>query len=336
LKLIIKDHNKRFKIGITEELLLGKNKELHSVIFHNDRGLGNAFLEALKRKLSYESYESWSLKLEYYFNLLMELDDSEIDVSSVIDSMDKNKKKTLVDFSFNKLIQCNYKIDDLNFLHRLKYVPYEIQGENIVNPNEDSRLIAYDPNYYDNLNIFDRLDQINRNFDNFEFNSYYSRLMKEVPFIFRNFKSIFTTQQWEDIFEKKFSNIFIYYFSDYILSKNSKLLDFKSLRIAPLVVEKIYGINVPFNERNENAIFSDDFKIELLQFYLDYISEKNSTHFNLMLDLYFYLSHQQVMSNNNINLINKFKNKVIDELLQYMNEDIYRNLLLKRLEGYIY
>lgn len=334
LKVIIKEHNERFNIRITEELLLGENKDLHSIIFHNERGLGNAFLEALKRKLSHESYGLWSLKLEYYFNLLMELDDSEIDVSSVIDSMDKNKKKALADFSFNKIIQCNYKIDDLNFLYRLKYVPYEIQGENIFNPNEDSRLIAYDPNYYDNLNTFDRLEQINRSFDNFEFNSYYSRLIKEVPFIFKNFNSIFTIQQWEDIIEKKSSDIFIYYFSNYILSKTSKMLDFNSLHIAPLVVEKIYGINVPYNERNENAIFSDDFKVDLLQFYLDYISEKNSTHFHLMLDLYFYLSRQQVISNNNINLINKFKNKVADELLQYMNEDIYRNLLLERLEVY--
>ncbi|MDD2495422.1 MAG: hypothetical protein PHE29_09530, partial [Tissierellia bacterium] len=169
LKVIIKEHNERFNIRITEELLLGENKDLHSIIFHNERGLGNAFLEALKRKLSHESYGLWSLKLEYYFNLLMELDDSEIDVSSVIDSMDKNKKKALADFSFNKLIHCNYKIDDLNFLYRLKYVPYEIQGENIFNPNEDSRLIAYDPNYYDNLNTFDRLEQINRSFGNFEF-----------------------------------------------------------------------------------------------------------------------------------------------------------------------
>lgn len=290
-------------------------------------------MEALKRKLSYETYESWRLKLEYYFNLLMEINCSEIDVLSVINSMDKNKKKAFADFSFDQLIQCDYKMDDLNFLYRLKYVPYEIQGENIVNPNEGSRLIAYDSNYYNNLNRFDRLEQINRNFGNFEFNSYYSRLIKEVLFVFTNFKGIFTTQQWEDILEKKFTDGFIYYFSNYILSKTSKLLDFKSLHIAHLVVEKIYGINVLFNERNENAIFSDDFKIELLHFYLDYISEKNPTHFNLMLDLYFYLSRKQIMSNNNINLINNFQSKVIDELLEYINEDIYRKAVLERLEA---
>ncbi len=334
LKVIFKEHNKRFKTRITEELIRGENKDFHSVIFHNDRGLRDAFLEALKIKLSRETYESWRLNLEYYFNLLMEINASEIDISSVIRSMDKNKKKALADFSFDKLMQCNYKIDDLNFLYRLKYVPYEIQGENIVKPNEDSRLIAYDSNYYDNLNMFDRLEQINRNFGNFEFNGYYSRLVKEAPFILRNFRDIFTTEQLEDIPEEKFTDGFIYYFSEHILSKTSKLLDFKSLQIAPLVIEKIYGINVPFNERNGNAIFSDEFKIELLQFYLDYISEKNAAHFNIMLDLYFYLSRQQIMSNNNINLINNFKNKVIDELLQYMNEDIYRNLLLERLEAY--
>lgn len=335
LKELIEKHNNIYETYLSEELFLGEHRDFHNAIFHNYRGIRDAFLEAVKIKLGRVSYGEWNSNILYYFNLLLEISSSEIDISHVIKSMDRNKKKSLVKFSFDKLLaKCSYKIDDLNFLHRLKYVPHELEGENIYKPDKSSRLVVYDPNYYDVNNIFDRIEAIGSNFCNFTFEGSYSRLIKEIPFIFINFRDEFTIEQWEEIVEKNYSNIFIYCFLYYTLNKAHNVFDYKSIYTAPMIFDKLSRISIQHYEEGKNAVFSDFFKAEVLNFYLDYINETGVLHFNFLMDLYFYLSHQYDLRNSNNNTADKCKDKVIEQLVEYANQESYSNLVLEKIEKY--
>ncbi|SDJ86532.1 tetratricopeptide repeat protein [Natronincola ferrireducens] len=334
-KAILEDHNKKYSLEFTKDILLDGKKNIHSMIFHNHKGFRDAFLEALKRKINHESYSAWSQNIEYYFSLLMEIAHSEVSIHNIIQSMDKNKQKILATLAFNKLKEQSkqHRIGDLNFLSRLKYVPYELEGENITSPVKNSRLVAYKSNYYDNLNIFDRLDKVNRCFGNFEFNHYYSKLIKEISFIFRYLRNLFTVEQWEEIMETN-SNIYLYYFSTYVLDRKDKLLQFKSIHIAPLIIDQMLIIEEPHYERNKNHLFTEDFKVELIQFYLEYIRGNNSAHFSFLMDFYFDLSRQQGMNNKDTTLVKKIKDKVVTELGKYVDQDNYRNILLEALNTF--
>jgi len=330
---ILKEHNSSLTAELTKEMLIGDNKDLHGAIFQNYRNLKNAFLEALKRKISFESYDGWRKNIEYYFTLLMEISGSEIDISDVIQSMDKNKKKVLSEYSFNRLKSDSKhcRLDDLNFMNRLRYVPYELEGENIFTPGDGSRLIAYIPGHYDNINIFDRLREIDMFYGNIEFHIYYSKLIKEISFVFTYFDCFFTAQQLEEIICEKRSNIYMYYFSNYIINKNHKLLEFRSVFIAPLIIERILMFYSNYYRDDKHYIFTEDFQVELLKFYISYIREYSLEHFEFILDLYLYLSRKQIMNGKSANLLKNVKSLVIDELFYYIDDNKYLDILNERL-----
>ena len=311
-------HNKNRQYKLTKEILLGENKDLHSAIFHNYKNLKDVFFEALQTYISSINYKRWKENISHYFYLLVELNNAEIYMQDIIASMDKNKQKILADFSFERLLveKDIFSIEDFNFLMRLKYVPYEVKGVDILSPGKSSRIVPYNTKKYSKNNGFETLKNISHFYDDSEFHLYFTRLITEVRFVFRYFRDIITYERWEKLLTTVDSNVYKYFFNVYILSKSNNLLRFKTVVLAPVIIEKIFSLEENYYWREQTIIDIDKFKESLLKYYINHIDDNSESYFKLLLEFYFDLPTQQgIYGQQNYSLKKIIRTFVIEKVI---------------------
>lgn len=320
---LLHKHNERLAQKLTEADLLAESEDLHKAIFQNRNNLKDVFYQALKIFILNTGYKTWEESIDHYFYLLLELDIAEIYLTDVINSMDVHKLRVLAGYAARRLQEEKdiFSLEDPNYLMRLKYVPYEIKGENIYSPRESSKIIPYDKNRYKLKNQFKAFEVTGLFYDDFEFRHYYEYLIPEVKFIFRYLAEYISPKEFEDIFSRINSNIYRFYFSLYGHQKPSCLVEYKSIELIPVIIHNVLSLS-PDYYLQEQALFNiEEFKIELVKYFIDRISDNGEQYFNLLLDLYFYLptGPSSFGNNNGYRQKQRIRQYVIEKAVDYLN-----------------
>lgn len=322
---MLRQHNENLESELRIKDLLGEHKNLHNALFHNYRCLRDAFYQALNSHIVNIKYKTWEENIEHYFYLLLEVNRAEIPVQDIIDNLDTNKRDCLVRYAINRLYKEEdiFGIEDLNYLLRLQYVPYEIKGENIHNPKESSRLVAFDERKKQNdiTNCFEMIDRTTQCYDSFEYWHYYKELVAEVEFVFQRFNEIIEFREWQNIIDSVDSGIYKYYFSIFVLSTPQYIIKFDSIKLAPIIIKKVFDLRDEYAFQEQTLVNIELLKEELIKDYILWINDQSEEYFKLLLDLYFYLPlKESSFGTGSYPLKNRIRNFVIDTVINYLNE----------------
>ncbi|MBK6914199.1 MAG: hypothetical protein IPH11_11335 [Ignavibacteriales bacterium] len=229
------------------------------------------------------------------------------------------------------------KIEKINFLQRMLYAPYEIEGTDIYNPPEGSSLDPYSDEYKEENNLFRRIDSV----EQWIFNSYENRnlfrdLFKDVEFILWYLGSEFSLSEWEEIFN--YCNSYFYrmeLLNTFSLRKD-KWVEKNDLNFSPFIILQLFNSSANINLAKEREINVNELKFKILQFFIDSIYEGKEIDLSLLLDLYLYLpsSPGVIQYDYQYEVKKMLRNYVIDFFSENKSENVF-DLVLKKVSEQI-
>lgn len=288
---LLSSHNETFQTHLTSDLLLGSESSLYETIFHNYLGQKSAFNEALIIFFCFISFEDMAQNADKYGQLMLELFKAEVDVRPCFKSMDNNKKALVSGYIIQELRgnQDFSKIDDLNYINRLRYIQYQIQGMDVTNPTEDSNVFAYNAQQYNNNDVFGQLHSIEHFYHEVE--RVFAKLAPEVSFALYYLDQDITPEIWGQILDD--CNAFYYKYSIYhhlsFMPVSSSILDFKFLHIAPWILILLSGLRPPRMVENLESVGYVKISEDLFNHYIDNIDDGSATYKEILFELYFHL-----------------------------------------------
>lgn len=319
--------------------LINDEEDLFDAIFHNYKGMGKQFNEALATYLLNISYSEWTKNIDKYFYLLVALNFMELNLDTIFNSIGLYKKDQLKRFAFQVLKTKNeiLKIENVNFLQRLLYVPYEIEGTDIYNPPEGSSLVPYSDEYKEENNLFKRIDSV----EQWIFNSYENRnlfrdLFKDVDFILWYLGSEFSLSDWEEIFKSCNSDFYKLEFISTLSLKKDKWVESNDLNFLPFIISQLFNSSANINLTKEREINVNELKFKILRFFIDSIYEGKEIDLSLLLDLYLYLpsSPGVIQYDYQYEVKKMLRNYVIDIFSENKSDKVF-DLVLKKVSEQI-
>lgn len=319
--------------------LINREEDLFDAIFHNYNGMGDQFKEALISYLITISYSEWTKNIDKYFSLLVALNYMELNLDTVINSIGLYKNYQLKIFSFQVLKTNNeiLKIENVNFLQRLLYAPYEIEGTDIYNPPEGSSLVPYNEECEEEKNIFKRIDSINGwIYDSYENRNIFQKLFKDVDFILWYLGSEVSLSEWEEIFKCCNSYYYRIEMSNIFSLQKDKLVEINDLNFFPFIIPQLFNSSANINLILAGEINVNELKFKILRFFIDSIYEGKEFDLSLMLDLYLFLpsSPGVIQYDYQYEVKKMLRNYVIDIFSENKSEKVF-DLVLKKVSEQI-
>jgi len=180
------------------------------------------------------------------------------------------------------------KIDDLNYINRLRYIHYQIQGIDVTNPSENSNIVAYSTREYSN-DILENLYVLEHLYHEVE--RTFVKLAPEVSFSLYYLNQEITPAIWGEILSD--CDSFYYKYELYIhlslIPVSPCILDFKSLRIAPWILILLSGLRPPRMVENLESVGYVKISEDLFEQYIDNIDDGSPEYRKILLELYFHL-----------------------------------------------
>lgn len=284
---LLGSHNETFQIELTADSLLGTETSLYGSIFHDFYGQKSAFNEALIIYFCSVSFNDLEQNIDRYGQLLLELHKAQIDLGPCMKNMDHNKELLIANYLIHQLKKSEIlAIDDLNYINRLRYIQYQIQGIDVTNPPKESRVIAYRNNYYNSNDFVGQLHSIEHLYHDFERSA--NKLVPEVSFSLYYLNKNITPEIWGQILDSCNS---LYYKYEIFLHLNfipvsSAIIDFKSLHIAPLVLMLLSGMRRPRMIEDLVRIGYTTADEELFDLYINELDDNSVTYKDVLLECY--------------------------------------------------